>query len=155
MFPRLGLASLLACCWSLPSSGLFWESLGTVLCYFGGENAVRFLVLFFFGVLPLRFFGFFVVLHLSGSVFGRLLCNRIFQPCWLTIGDLGYRNLLVLHGEMLPFFFWILLLASVISLFNLEMVCLRTSVGVTPQQLTRLNSSAAGGCFPLPCPMKS
>ena len=49
MFPRLGLASLLACCWSLSSSGLFWESLGTVLCYFGGENAVRFWFLFFSG----------------------------------------------------------------------------------------------------------
>ena len=109
----------------------------------------------FFGVLPRRFFGFFVVLLLSGSVFGKLLCNRIFQTYWLPIGDLGYRNRLVLQGEMLPFFFWILRLASVISLFELEMVCLGMSVGVTPQQLTRLNSSATGGCFPLPCPMKS
>ena len=110
---------------------------------------------FFSGFDLCDFSVFFVVLHLSGSVFGRLLCNRIFQTCWLTIGDLGYRNRLVLQGEMLPFFFWILLLAPVISLFKLEMVCLKTSVGVTPQQLTRLNSSATGGCFPLPCPMKS
>ena len=72
----------------------------------------------FSGVRPLRFFGFLAsFLHLSGSVFGKLLCNRIFQTRWLTIGDLGYRNLLVLQGEMLPFFFWILLQASVISLF--------------------------------------
>ena len=73
-------------------------------CFFRGSTSAIF-----------RFF--FVVLHLSGSVFGRLLCNRIFETCWLTIGDLGYRNLLVLQGEMLPFFFWILLLDSVISLF--------------------------------------
>ena len=100
-------------------------------------------------------FRFFVVLLLSGSVRGNLLCNRIFQTCWFANGDLGYRSLLVLQGEMLPFFVRILLLASVISLFRLEMVCLRMSVGVTPQQLTRVNSSATGGCFPLPCPMKS
>ena len=156
MFPRLGLASLLACCWSLSSSGLFWESLGAVLCYFGGENAVRFWFLFFSGFDLCDFSVFVVVLHLSGSVFGKLLCNRIFQTCWLTIGDLGYRNLLVLQGEMLPFFFWILLQASVISLFfKLEMVCLRTRVGVAPQQLKRLNSLVTGGGFPLSCPMNS
>ena len=73
-------------------------------------------LVFFFGVLPLQFFGFFVVLLLSGSVFGKLLCNRIFQTYWLAYGNLGYRNLLVIQGEMLPFFFRFLFRASLIIL---------------------------------------
>ena len=84
------------------------------------------------------------------------LQSNFFQTCWLTIGDLGYRNLFVLQGKMLPFFFWDSSSGfRYLSLFKLEMVCLKTSVGVAPQQLTSLNSSATGGGFPLPCPMNS
>ena len=47
----------------------------------------------------------FVVLLLSGSVFGELLCNRIFQAYGLRSGNLGCRFLLVLQGENAALFF--------------------------------------------------
>ena len=97
----------------------------------------------------------FVVLLLSGSVLGQMLCNRIFQNYGLTVGNLGCRNLLVFRGKCCPFssgsFFKLLLaLIPTLSTGYLEM-----SFGVTPQQLTRGTSSAASCCFSPSCPMNS
>ena len=59
----------------------------------------------FFGVLPLQFFGFFCRSTLVRFRFyGKLLCNRIFQTSWFCFGNLGCGFLIVLQGEMLPFF---------------------------------------------------
>ena len=112
----LGLASFLA--W-VSGSLLLWVVLGnfwycTVLL--GRGKCCPFFGFVFFRGSTSAIFRVFVVLLLSGSVFGKLLCNRIFQPYWLANGNLGYRNLLVKQGEMLPLFFRLLLQISFIFL---------------------------------------
>ena len=132
-----------------PPLGFFGKFYGTVLCYLGGGNAVRFFVLFFF------FFLEFYLCDFSGFCrstfvrfrFWKITLQSLFQTFWLANGNLGYRNLLVKQGEMLPFssgsFFKFLL-----SFFPiLAMVCLEMSFGITPHKLTRVTSAAAGSCF--------
>ena len=113
----LGFFALRSCIFSCtgvglsPPLGCFGQIFGMVLCYFGGGNAVRFCFWFFYRGSTSAIFRVFVVLLLSGSVFvGQItLQSNLFRPMVLTFGNLGCRNLLVFQGEMLPFFFRLLL----------------------------------------------
>ena len=71
---------------------------------------------FFFGVLPLRFLGFLSFYFCQVPGFWKIIGNLIFPFYWLANGNLGYRNLLVIQGEMLPFFFRFFLQISYIIL---------------------------------------
>ena len=98
---------------------LLWVVLGkfrycTVLFWRG--KCCPFLVFVFWGFYLCDFSVFLSFFICQVPSLGKLLCNRIFQTCWLTNGNLAYRKLLVLQGEMLPFFIRILRLASFVSL---------------------------------------
>ena len=114
---------------------------------YGGENAVRFWFWFFSGFYLCYFSGFFVVLLFLGPFFGKLFCNRFVQIYCSGKGDLGYRDLLVIQGKMLSFFTGSVSRLLFSSLSIMDLGCLGMSFGVTPQQLTRVTSSAVGSCF--------
>ena len=89
----------------------------------------------------------FFVLLMSGFRFVGLLRPRIAQGSRRNLGNLGYGNLVVYEGEMLPIFVWSSVLTFLPPCFALVGVSLGINVGITEEQLTQQSHLRSWGCF--------